>query len=193
MRKDGVDDALDLVMEELDKIIAEHKSEITQITEAGQFDKVKEKAEIGAHLEAFRVEISDFRDRWTTEPWSGISKKTPPGPSQNMRSVKRGPDKLVVTFLETGERLDHSNATITFVQAIRRMGVERVKALGLTVRGGPMISDQRRTDIPHIHEVDGFYVATTQDATAVKKKHLEDMARKLSIRIKAESVPKYRS
>ncbi len=192
MRKDGVNDALDLVLEEMEQIIAEHKSEITQITEAGQFDKVRDKATIGAQLEKFRIEISGFRDRWMTEPWGTIVTQTPPRPPRDIRSVKRGPDKLVVTFLDTGERLEHANATITFVETIRLMGVERVKALGLTSRGGPLISEQRRTDIPHVHEVNGHYVATTQDANAVKKKRLEDIAHKLSIKIKAESVPRYK-
>ena len=188
MKKDGVNAAFGMVTEELDSVIAKCREEAKEKTDAGKYDEVKAAAQICEDLENFKSEISEFRAKWNM----GFRRKpefAPVAPTARRRQTGgRNPtQKLAVTF-EDGTRFDYPIAANTLTAVIEKVGVERVKQIGLTVSGVPLVSRSNPRNL-NSRKCQGHYVMTPT-ATDHKARQIKEIARQLGIKLRVEVVPR---
>ena len=97
------------------------------------------------------------------------------------KSADRKPTtRLIVTM--NGEKIAHRNAKDTFVEAIERLGIERVKNIGIA----PIFTSKPKSESSKL----GQYYLITQSPTKRKKEMLEDMASELGVSLTVEIVEK---
>ncbi len=215
MKKEGVNAAFDLLLDAMTEVIEECQLESSKKTRSGRYDEAKEDVDVCETLTVFRNDISDFRDRnlrtvilalavfrndisdfrdrWLTEFGRRADTK-PPSPRPSGEPGPRISNKLVVTFPETGERLDNPIAIENFAEALRLMSVEKVADLEKQWSGEDLISKHQKQD-KRGHprkEVDGYYVVT-HIGNKAKKKLLEEIAHRLGIKIGVQCVPRHKT
>ena len=97
---------------------------------------------------------------------------------------RKPPTRLVVT-MANGERIDRRAATDTFVEAIEKLGIERVRNLGHNVGRFSLISTSQ------FHEKqrksDQYYITAHNTTTADKKRLLETIASEIGVKLKVET------
>ena len=97
---------------------------------------------------------------------------------------RKPPTRLVVT-MANGERIDRRAATDTFVEAIEKLGIERVRNLGHNVGRFSLISTSQ------FHEKqrksDRYYITAHNTTIADKKRLLEMIASELGVNLKVET------
>jgi hypothetical protein len=94
--------------------------------------------------------------------------------------------RLRVTFGD-GVVIEEYNATATFAQALQRLDLARVAALGLTLVGIPLVG-KAKSDQYGQWKIDGFYICM-HSSTQRKKELLEKIAGELGIPLKVVIVP----
>lgn len=98
--------------------------------------------------------------------------------------ARKPPTRLVVT-LEDGDRIDRRAATDTFVEAVEKLGIERVRNLGHNVGRFSLIATSQ------LHEKQRksgrYYITTHNTTTAEKKRLLETIASELGVKLKVET------
>ena len=130
-----------------------------------------------------------FLKRLETTPSSGIEtvKSTASSNTSTPREPgkKRPATRLVVTI--DGETIDRKTATDTFVDAIGRIGVDRVKELNKRLCGAPLVS----TEKPKIqHREFGEHYIVVLSSTIQKKRILDEIAAEMNLPLKVEIVEK---
>lgn len=93
---------------------------------------------------------------------------------------------LVVTFPD-GTRIENQFAYQTFCQAIEKIGPERVTSLNIRQCGINIVSKEK-DDFYNQHTIPGGWLVLTHSSTALKKEHLEQIARQLKFPLKVEIV-----
>lgn len=97
---------------------------------------------------------------------------------------RKAPTRLVVT-MANGERIDRRAATDTFVEAIEKFGIERVRDLGHNVGRFSLVSTSQ------FHEKQRksgrYYITAHNTTTADKKRLLETIASELGVKLKVET------
>lgn len=97
---------------------------------------------------------------------------------------RKSPRKSLVVTIDDGKVISGRTAAETFVQAIVRMGVDRVKGLGIEVNREPLVSDSQSQKY-NTAEIDGKYIMT-HSSTAQKKDLLERIADELDVIISVD-------
>ncbi len=194
MKKDGVNTAFDLVLEDMSKVIDKIKAEIAKQTEDGRYDEAQKAMAVCKDLDALRSEVSELRKHWIEGCGTSRTAENSVHPlAQRRSSGKRGPDKkLFISFPETGQRIDGPIAARNFAEAIRLMRIEEVKKLDLKRRKrskASLITEQRGTDKNSESRIKvGNCYILTKSTTEEKKTTLETIARKLGIKIRVEVI-----
>ena len=117
-------------------------------------------------------------------------KKAPAPPSQPVSELtatspgRKPPTRLVVT-LEDGERIDRRAATDTFVEAVEKLGIERVRSLGHNVGRFSLISTSQSHEKQR--KSGRYYIMIHNTTTAEKKRLLETIASELGVKLKVET------
>ena len=117
---------------------------------------------------------------------SNISPPSPPSPPRQPGKKKQA-TRLVVTMPD-GETIDRKTATDTFVDAIGRIGVDRIKELNKKLNGAPLISTEKPTTAQH-REFGEHYIVV-HSSTIQKKRLLDEIAAEVDPSIKVEVVKK---
>jgi len=100
-------------------------------------------------------------------------------------SPKEPRKKLLVTFPD-GIEINENNATNTFLEVIRQIGVKRVAELtSIRAYGHSIVSDTRNEHGYALHDVDGYFVETSSD-TETKANVLREIASNLKMEMKVE-------
>lgn len=106
------------------------------------------------------------------------------------RAVKHinGKTILRVTF-PTGTVIEEAKAKTTFAKTIQRIGLMRVRSLGITFCGVPIVSNtlDRKYGKAQISMGDGLYVMT-HSSTHDKKKQLCRISKELNLGLKVEEI-----
>lgn len=106
------------------------------------------------------------------------------------RAVKHinGKTILRVTF-PTGTVIEEAKAKMTFAKTIQRIGLMRVRSLGITFCGVPIVSNtlDRKYGKAQISMGDGLYVMTHSN-THDKKKQLCRISKELNLGLKVEEI-----
>ncbi|MBU3836851.1 MAG: hypothetical protein H9777_00685 [Candidatus Phocaeicola faecigallinarum] len=108
---------------------------------------------------------------------------------QKAKKEDIAPKTLLRVTMPDGTVLEKAKAKDTFVAVICRIGIERVRPLGLKFCKVPIISNIRdakygKAQVP----VDGGWLILTHSSTNDKKKQLDKIAKALKIRMKVEIV-----
>ena len=101
---------------------------------------------------------------------------------QKRKSHSKGRWTRLVVRFPNGRVIESSKAADSFVAAIEELGIEEVRSLGLTLNKGPLISIRESEDYSYQHRSGRYYI-NTHSSTKKKKALLEDMARRLGVRI----------
>ena len=95
--------------------------------------------------------------------------------------------RLVVTLPDYGTLIRCELATDTFVESIKRIGIERVKALEIEIGDVPLISMMAHPDVAQ-RKVDGYYIRMGMSPEDMATK-LKQIAAQLNISLYAELFP----
>jgi hypothetical protein len=101
---------------------------------------------------------------------------------------KRWPAMLIVKF--AGKTVDHRIAARTFVEVLEMIGLDRVRSLGLRVRGVQLVSRERHDGYEQ-WPAEGWLVVT-HCATDEKRDLLDQIARQLGLDMQIQMVPRPR-
>jgi len=105
--------------------------------------------------------------------------------TQSDSNYKSSPKKIKVTF-PSGEILNYSNVTETFVNTIIKIGVENVRKLNLKSLGVDFISTVKH---PRYHQRQiGKYYIMVKTSTLNKHRYLQEINRRLNLGLKIELV-----
>ena len=132
---------------------------------------------------------SDSKEAMEPVPPDKTAKATPvlPDPAPKPEKGKKTMYRLVVT-MHDGTKMADSDASNTFVDVIKWLGIPKVEKLRKTCNHFPLISTSKHP--PHTQrEVDGYYIMTSSK-TKRKKTLLEEIAIDLGVKLKVEMVPK---
>jgi hypothetical protein len=187
MKTDGVAAAFELIVEEIEAVASEITTQGTQAFRDKAYDIAQQLGESGKSLQSFRAKVTDLLEEWQ----SGIDVTTrqrfsTPRPKQTRarRTHTKGPrTRLRVTF-DGGPTIEEYYAADTFALALKRMGFDRVVALGIKERNVPLVGDIK-SDQYGQRRVDGKYVCT-HSSTPEKKETLERVAKRLGVSLKVE-------
>lgn len=108
---------------------------------------------------------------------------------QKTKKEDIAPKTLLQVTMPDGKVIRHDKAKDTFIEAIRRVGIDRVRPLGLTFCRVPIISNKRDSKYGKAqHMVEGGWLILTHSSTKDKKKMLDEIAQSLNINMKTEIV-----
>ena len=107
-------------------------------------------------------------------------------------TIETGPDKPLAVKMPDGTLISENTAIDTFIEVIKALGIEKVKNLGLSVNGIPLIADcdydgkaQRQVETET-----GTYWIVSGTNTEKKKRILDDIADQLSVNITVFANPR---
>ncbi len=187
MEQDGVNVALELVQEELAFVVSQLNKEGEVSFRSGRYDSTERLSKLGRELTAFREEVESLQRKWN----QGFDRSTRLRVKPNRITArhvahKKAPKTVLSVKLADGKTIAYSVAAETFVATIEAFGIERVRALGMTMYGEPLISDSKHDRYTQYRS--GDYYVMTHSNTETKKKQLEEIAGKLGERIAVEIV-----
>ena len=111
----------------------------------------------------------------------------PDPPEPDGRRTLARPKRLIVT-MPNGHKINHSQATTSFVEVIGKLGIERVRGLNIRVNTIPLIADFEDPD--RGQRKSGQYYIMTGTSTEKKKELLEEIASQLGESLMVETVEK---
>lgn len=120
-------------------------------------------------------------------PVSSSEKPLPVEPHEPIKKVENKTKGLRVTFPD-GTIIWHRSAINTFVDVLRKVGLQRVSELGLEHSGYNLVSRKQRIPVAGRvwqHEVDGWYVYSNI-SNETKKKDLELISKALRLSLRIE-------
>ena len=129
-----------------------------------------------------------------TNPTNGTRNENEPEPEQTTEDItavqkqqRSGSRKLKITFADGTVFEEHSGAA-SFVKAIEKIGIEKVRALQIVSNTVPLISTTEHPKYTQA-KVGNYYIMTNTD-TKGKKATLEQIANALGITLDVQIIPK---
>ena len=192
LNKDSVAAAFKLVMEELDKSYQEITKQITQAYANADFEKGQVLGDRGKSLKAFQTRVNALRQEWIDGIDIPASSPNKPQLKFIHKEPNAPPTKLRVTF-PYGERIERDFAADTFVETIQKIGIDKVRKLGIRINRIPLIDSVKRDNRKYgQREIQGWHI-DTHSSTPKKKEMLDKIAGQLRIRLKVEIISKDKS
>lgn len=110
------------------------------------------------------------------------------GPQKAKKDDIAKKTRLRVTMPD-GTKIEHRAAKDTFVEVIKKIGVERVRPIGLKFCKVPIVSNTRDEKYGQAQvSVGGGWLILTHSSTKDKKKQLDKIAKTLKLNLKVEIV-----
>lgn len=136
-----------------------------------------------------KVKLSEISGAKTLTPHNSTPVKSsvepnPIEPHEPTKHVENATKGLRVTFPD-GTVIWHRQAIETFIDTLRKIGFDRVSALGLTHCGYNLVSREKRTPVPGRvwqHECDGWYIYSNI-SNAQKTNDLRRIAKQFNLKI----------
>lgn len=108
---------------------------------------------------------------------------------QKAKKTDIAPQTILQVTMPNGLVIRHDKAKDTFIDTIMRIGVDRVRPLGLKLCKIPIISNTRDKKYGKAqHEVGEGWLILTHCSTSDKKKMLDKIARALGLNMKVEII-----
>jgi len=112
-----------------------------------------------------------------------IPKTTRPVLQKEKKKGAKGPRTNLRVVLD-GEKFENEKAVTTFIEVMKRIGLERVRSLGLTWCKIPLVDTEENEKYTQKYE-EGYYI-NVNSSTEQKRKHLYDIAEGLGLEILVE-------
>ena len=146
MNQDGVSTAFELIGEEIESVAEGIAKEGAKAFKDKKYSDAQELAESGENLMAFKVKVDQLLKEWengfdqVTRAKLKI-KKIPIKPN-GVSPTKSRRTRLRAKFKDGTEVFEHLAAD-TFVDVLTKIGLTEVESLGISVRGVPLVGDER--------------------------------------------------
>lgn len=187
MHKDRIGPALWKTIEALEMEIETLNAEGASLFGRSQYEDASRFAELGSKMQTFHHRISEIRSDWIefmgAAPMLGEADDREATKDEN-DARRKSPRKSLVVTMDGGEVISGRTAAETFAKVIAKMGVDRVKGLGIEVNREPLISESQSQRY-NTAEIDGKYIMT-HSSTAQKKDLLERIAGELGVIISVD-------
>ena len=144
MKTDGVSTAFQIILEQIDTVVLEVNQQGAVYFHSNDYKKAEFSLDAGKTIKAFRERIEALNNEWVAFIEEPTRKKVLVQPSDFAKPIssrQRSSKKCLIVKFMDGVVLYERNATETFVLALRKLGVQRVAALGLKVNN----FDQRQS------------------------------------------------
>jgi hypothetical protein len=187
MKHDSVSLSLDKVLEEIAAVEAQLNHEGSAAFRNSHYEDAKRIVEAGMQLRIFSKKLAALKNEWT----SGIDLKTrkrvkvdtvSPTPSHT-----KGPKQNLRITLPNGRVIQRPTAAAAFVDTIEMLGVERVRALGITECNIPLVGTKPHPKYTQKHL--GQWLVCTHSNTDRKKLVLERIGKALHQPIHVDIIP----
>ena len=182
MNKDGVSTAFKLIIEEIELLAKTIEQEGSEAFKEGRFSDAKELAEDGQNLRVFKTKTEQLAEEWENSFDKVIRRKTDTPIETSPKSKKT---KLCVRFKDGTEISEHVAAD-TFVEAIAKIGINKIGHLGISVRGVPLVGEERSTQYVQRRVSDKYII--THSSTKEKADILTDIAKRLKLGLSVDIV-----
>ena len=164
-------EAWNQLIDEFDELIVARLAEKTGELCEHEPDENEVKAFLSKHLQDIQI---------PTPP------VIPPPKKPGKRGVRKPSTRLSATI--NGTTIEETDAASTFVEVIRRIGIQRVKDLEIKVNGTDLISTSE--DAQQRRELNGHWI-NVQTSTQTKSDRLKEIASSLDdVSLKVEIIPK---
>lgn len=190
MSADGVTTAFEMILEEIDSVVSEVNSQGAAFLRNNEYQQAKDAIAAGEKLAAFRRKLETLKDDWVSgqdEPTRRQVKVEPAVVAKTIASAPRSSRTVLVVKFGDGTVIYESKAAETFAKSIKKLGTQRVIALGLKVNGFPLISKERSESYTQT-PLDS-YLVMTHSSTESKRDHLLKIASALKEKISVDIVP----
>jgi hypothetical protein len=170
----------------LDENIEDLNRKGSELFKSSNYAEAQKKAEQGKSLANLQLKAEDlYRD------WLLISKEIFSDSRSHKKEISNGvrkrrtAQKLIVQFSD-GERIFENSAAETFSKSIAKIGVSKVKNLGIKRLNNPLVS----LNPPQKYQstlADGYYI-TTHFSTEDKRRLLLEIGEQLGVSLQADLV-----
>ena len=185
MNTDGVAAAFELIVEEIEGVAQEIADLGSDAFKSKDYERAQVLGESGKNLQAFRERVSILLEDWqagididTRRRFTSTSKASK---KKEISTHSKASKTVLKVTLPTGDAIEEYYAADTFALTIKALGVEKVRMLGITETGIPLIDSTKHEQYMQ-RKIDGWYVCT-HSSTKRKKEVLETIAKKLGIRL----------
>ncbi|GAP21633.1 hypothetical protein [Leptolinea tardivitalis] len=189
MNQDGVNIAFELMLDEIQLVIEQLNDEGANFFKNGDYSQAGNLGSVGKELSTFREKLEKLRDEWNRG--FDITTRQRVNSKKIERHIplakKKGKTGLRITFSD-GTQIKEKTAALSFVNAINKIGVERVKSLNFVVNKIPLVclyKDKRYG--PSQYRLGQYYIIT-HSSTLEKKSILQDISKKINEKIEIEIV-----
>lgn len=109
--------------------------------------------------------------------------------NRKRRKKDKAPKSQLRVYMPDDTTIEYKAEKDTFIEVIRRIGVDKVRRVGLKVCKVPIVSNTRdvkygKAQVP----VEGGWLILTHSSTSQKKKQLDKIAKALHLNIKVEII-----
>lgn len=180
MNKDGVSAAFELISEEIESLAEGIAQEGSKAFKEKRYADAQDLAETGKNLLAFKTKVDQLLEEWE----NGFDEATRRRatiksiPTKSKRITKSKKTRLRVRFKD-GMEISKHLAADTFVDALTKIGLSEVEALGISVRGLPLVGN-KRSDQYQQRKISEKYIIT-HSSTGEKADILKDISKRLGL------------
>lgn len=183
---DGVNLALELVLEEISAVEAQLNHEGMLVFQNSRHKDAKSLARSGEQLQGFSKKLRALKDEWSSGIDIKTRKRVKVESSYQLKGHTKGPKTNLRITLANGRVIQRPTAVAAMVDAIEKFGVDHVKALGLHVCGVPLVGKEKSKKYNQTNL--GKWLVCTHSNTITKKELLEKIGEKLGKEIQVEII-----
>lgn len=189
MSKDGVSAAFELISEEIESLAEGIAQGGSKSFKEKRYSDAQGLAETGENLLAFKMKVDQLLEEWengfdrVTRARTKI--KSIPMKSKRTSQSKSKKTRLRVRFKDGNEISEHLAAD-TFVDALTKIGLSEIEALGISVRGVPLVGDRRSNQYQQ-RRISGQYIIT-HSSTVEKADTLKDVSKRLGLGLSVDII-----
>jgi superfamily II DNA or RNA helicase len=122
---------------------------------------------------------------------NNTSSKQPYSKSSEEKTIKaprkQGAAKRLKVFFPDGHIISEEKATNTFIEVVRKIGIDKIFPLDLRICGHPLVSTSLDKTYAQ-HEISNGLFLATHSSTQDKKKRLDEISNRLGLGLKVEII-----
>eukprot|EP01155_Anaeramoeba_flamelloides_P019964 Anaeramoba_flamelloidesa576996_10.p1 GENE.a576996_10~~a576996_10.p1 ORF type:complete len:187 (+),score=22.30 a576996_10:140-700(+) len=186
MKSDGVSTAFGIIMEEIGAVEEQLNQEGMKAFKNSEYTDAQRLSEAGKALGAFREKQEALRNEWSSGIDVSTRQRVKVKPGYTIAPHSKSAKTVLRITLNNGHVIQRPTAAQAMADVLEVFGLEKVKALGLTVSGVDLVSTQKHERYGQTKV--GQYFVCTHSNNASKKQLLEKVAQSLGQRIVVEIV-----
>ena len=187
MKCDGVNLALDLVLEEIGAVVAQLNYEGVEAFKGSHYQVADLLSAQGKQLKEFCKKLDTLKQEWKTAIDIKTRERVKVDPVYHLQTHTKGPKQNLRVTLPNGRVIQRPTAAAALVDAIDLLGVDQVCELDLRVSGVPLVGTQKHDT--YSQKALGPWLVCTHSNTAAKKALLQRIGEKLNQTLQVDLIP----